>query len=200
MKYADAVFKVLFLLGIVFLLVKIQIFQILIVLCVSLTVVKRTVNFLTKKILKRGSFQQNISVPVRGELSAIFDHIVSDNHVKGKVTVTRTKILACGCQEPMPGKELLTVNQAQTYMHRLVSEFDNSSSDVVYFTFKTDRGNCTVSYRMIGQKGLERERANMWTFPPSAKYATKSEDKALGILYNGSVDEYSSLLNSARAK
>jgi len=197
MKHSNVSEQVLIWLIFMALMIKFPVVRVFVGLFVVLLLVMRILNFLSKFFMGKGSFQKKISVSHRSEIPAIFNHIVSDEHVKGKVAVTRTSIIACGCEYPMYGEEKLTVAQAQAHMQRLVYEFDDSVSNTVYFTFKTNHGRCTVSYRMIGQQGLEIERANMWTFPPSAKYSTQTEDSILGVLYNGPVSEYSSLMAAA---
>jgi len=155
-------------------------------------------NCFSVNLLGRGSFHKKVSVSNRQELPVLFNKVVRDDLIKGQVEVSQTRILACGCEEPIYGVKKLTPAEAQAHMQKLVSDFDlfDSSldaSNTVYFTFKTGHGRCIVSYRMIGPKSLELERKNMVTFPVSAKYNTSNEDNSLAVTYSGKSSEYSQL-------
>ena len=165
---------------------------------VTIKVVIRAWNCFSINVLGRGSINKEIAVANRHELPALFNRVVRDDVVKGKVEVSETCILACGCEEPLFGVKRFTAVEAQAHMQKLVSDFDIrdnslSASNTVYFTFKTQQGRCTVSYRMIGPKSLEQERKNMITFPPSAKFNTATADSSFGVHYEGKMTEYSQL-------
>jgi hypothetical protein len=149
----------------------------------------RAWNCFSIKVLGRGSISKDIAVANRHELPSLFDRIVRDDLVKGKVTISKYRVLACGCEEPV-SDEKMTAADARAHMQKLVTDFDAldnalDASNNVYFIFNTEHGKYRVSYRMIGPKSLELERKNMITFPPSAKFNTSTADTSLGVHYEG---------------